>query len=476
MRRPTRGARSSSTRRSDVAHPLRITGTATAFLFLAFAAVLVLSFSVSTAQSKDTAYLLDLGGPIGPATSDYVHRGMEKVASEPGVLIILRIDTPGGLDNSMRAIIQDILKSPVPVVSFVAPSGARAASAGTYIMYASHAAVMAPGTNLGAATPVQIGAPQTSPSEKDNTKQTPTKKEKTHPTMIDKVTNDAIAYIRSLAQLRGRNADWAEKAVREASSLSAEEALKARVIDFIATDVDDLLAKLNGRDIVVLGSTHHLRTVDLGVQTITPDWRTKLLGIITNPNVAYLLLLAGFYGLILEFSNPGIAAPGVIGAISLLLALYAFQTLPTNYAGLALIFFGIALMIGEAFAPSFGSLGIGGIVAFVIGSIMLLDTDVPGYRVSWALIGSFAVISAAYFIVVMTFVAKSRQRPIVSGPEHMIGDSAEVIDWQGHLGRVRVQGEIWKARASEDLSPGRRVRVVRIEGLTLVVQPDANRR
>jgi len=459
-----------------VAHPLRITGTATAFLFLAFAAVLVLSFSVSTAQSKDTAYLLDLGGPIGPATSDYVHRGMEKVASERGVLIILRIDTPGGLDNSMRAIIQDILKSPVPVVSFVAPSGARAASAGTYIMYASHVAVMAPGTNLGAATPVQISVPQASPLEKDNTKQAPSKKEKAHPTMTDKVMNDAIGYIRSLAQLRGRNADWAEKAVREASSLSAEEALKARVIDLIATDVDDLLAKLGGRDIVVLGSTRHLSTVNLSVRTITPDWRTKLLGIITNPNIAYLLLLAGFYGLILEFSNPGIAAPGVIGAISLLLALYAFQMLPTNYAGLALIFFGIALMMGEAFAPSFGSLGIGGIVAFVIGSIMLLDTDVPGYRVSWALIGSFAVISAAYFIVVMTFVAKSRQRPIVSGPEHMIGDSAEVIDWHGHIGRVRVQGEIWKARATEDLSPGRRVRVVRIEGLTLVVQPDANRR
>jgi membrane-bound serine protease (ClpP class) len=455
-----------------VAHALRITGIATAFL--AFAAGLVLSSSVPKAQEKDAAYLLDLTGPIGPATSDYVHRGIEKVARERGVLVIFRIDTPGGLDDSMRAIIQNILKSPVPVVSFVAPSGARAASAGTYIMYASHVAVMAPGTNLGAATPVQIGVPQSSPLEKDNTKQAPSNKDKAHPTMTDKVMNDAIAYIRSLAQMRGRNADWAEKAVSEAASLSAQEALKARVIDLIASDVDDLLAKLEGRDVVVLGSTRHLRTVDLRVQTIKPDWRMTLLGIITNPNVAYLLLLAGFYGLVLEFSSPGIAAPGVIGAISLLLALYAFHTLPTNYAGLALIFFGIALMIGEAFAPSFGSLGIGGIVAFVIGSVMLLDTDVPSYKMSWALIGSFAVISAAYFIAVMTLVAKSRQRPIVSGPEHMIGDSAEVIDWNGHIGRVRVQGEIWKARATEALIPGRRVQVVRIDGLTLVVQPDAS--
>jgi membrane-bound serine protease (ClpP class) len=457
-----------------VAHTLRVTGIATAFLV--FATVVLMSSGIPQAQQEDAAYLLDVRGPIGPATSDYVHRGMEKVRRERGVLVVLRIDTPGGLDHSMRAIIQDILKSPVPVISFVAPSGARAASAGTYIMYASHVAAMAPGTNLGAATPVQIGVAEPSPLEKDNAKETPKKKEKAHPTMTDKVMNDAIAYIRSLAQMRGRNADWAEKAVHDAASLSAEEALKARVIDLIANDVDDLLAKLRGRDVVVLGSIHHLQTAHLRLREIKPDWRTELLGIITNPNVAYLLLLAGFYGLILEFANPGTAAPGVIGAISLLLALYALQTLPTNYAGLALIVFGIALMIGEALAPTYGSLGIGGVVAFIIGSVMLLDTDVSGYRLSWALIGSVALISAVYFIVLITFIAKARQRPIVSGPEHMIGDSAEVVDWGGESGRVRVQGEIWKARATEPLSPGRRVRVEQIDGLTLVVQPDASRR
>jgi membrane-bound serine protease (ClpP class) len=457
-----------------VAHAPRITGMPSVFFALAIVTAL-LSSPVSDAQEQSAVYLLDLRGPIGPATSDYVHRGLEKVPRDKGALIILQIDTPGGLDTSMRSIIQDILQSPIPVVSFVAPSGARAASAGTYIMYASHVAVMAPGTNLGAATPVQIGVPQPPPLEKENTKQPPGKKEKAHPTMTDKIVNDAVAYIRSLAQLRGRNADWAEKAVREAASLSAEEALKARVIDVIATDVDDLLSKLSGREVVVQGSARRLQTTGVRVQPIDPDWRTELLGIITNPNIAYLLLLAGVFGLIIEFTSPGIAIPGVVGAISLLLALYAFQTLPTNYAGLALMFFGIALMIGEAFAPSFGSLGIGGIIAFVIGSVMLIDTDTPGYKISWALIGSFAVVSAVFIMMMMTLVAKSRRRPVVSGPEHMIGDTGQVIDWDGQTGRVRVQGEIWKARANEAFVAGRRVRVERIEGLTLVVQPDANR-
>jgi membrane-bound serine protease (ClpP class) len=450
---------------------------------LLFAAFALLFASISYAQEGGSIYLLDLRGAIGPASSDYIHRAVEMARRERPALIILRIDTPGGLDTSMRGIIQDILQSPIPVVSFVSPSGARAASAGTYIVYASHVAAMAPGTNLGAATPVQIGGPLPSSSpeggkDKDHVKDNGTKgapETKPHPTMSDKVANDAIAYIRSLAELRGRNVEWAEKAVREAASISAEEALKTRVIDLIASDLDNLRTQLDGRVVVVLGATQKLHASGRQIRTIEPDWRTELLGIITNPNVAYLLLMLGFYGLVLEFTTPGYVAPGVIGAVSLLLALYAFQILPTNFAGLALIFLGMGLMVGEAFAPSFGSLGIGGVIAFVVGSVILLDTDVPGFRLSWMLIGTVALVSATFVAAVMILLLKSRQRPVVSGPEEMIGDIGQVIDWQEHDGTVRVRGEIWRARAMQSLAAGQRVRVDRLDGLTLVVKPELSR-
>ena len=441
---------------------------------------LLLFSALSQAEQAATGYLLELKGPVGPAASDYIHRGIDKAWDKRGKLVVLRIDTPGGLSTSMREIVKDLLQSPLPVVSFVAPSGARAASAGTYIVYASHVAAMAPGTNLGAATPVQIGgglpvpkAPGTKDEEGEAKK---TNGEKRAPTMSDKAVNDAVAYIRSLAQMRGRNADWAEKAVREAASLPAEEALKEGVIDLIAADVDGLLAKLDGREVVVLGQTRRLQTSGLKLQAIEPDWRTRLLGIITNPNIAYILMLIGIYGLILEFYSPGVLVPGVTGAICLLVALYAFQLLPINYAGLALILLGLALMTAEAFAPSFGVLGIGGTVAFVIGSIMLLETDVPGFGISWTLIGSIAAVSAGFFILVMMMLVRSRRRPVVSGPEEMVGSTGEVIDWEGHAGTVRVHGEVWKARAAKALDAGRPVRVDEIDGLTLVVQPEPKRR
>ena len=307
---------------------------------------LLLFSALSQAEQTATGYLLELKGPVGPAASDYIHKGIDKAWAERGKLVILRIDTPGGLSTSMRKIVKDLLQSPLPVVSYVAPSGARAASAGTYIVYASHVAAMAPGTNLGAATPVQIGgglpvpkAPGTKDKEGEAKK---TNGEKRAPTMSDKAVNDAVAYIRSLAQMRGRNAEWAEKAVREAASLPAEEAFKEGVIDLIADDVDGLLAKLDGREVVVLGQTRRLQTSGLKLQAIEPDWRTRLLGIITNPNIAYILMLIGIYGLILEFYSPGVLVPGVIGAICLLVALYAFQLLPINYAGFALIQIGRA--------------------------------------------------------------------------------------------------------------------------------------
>ena len=435
----------------------------------------------SRAQPQDaTVLLLDLKGPVGPATNDYITRGLSKARDRAARLVVLRIDTPGGLDASMRAIIQDILSSPIPVAAFVAPSGARAASAGTYILYASHVSAMAPGTNLGAATPVRIGGSFPSPDddkdEEAQVKKNGSEKARPKPSIEDKIVNDAVAYIRGLALMRGRNVEWAEKAVREAASLPAEEALELNVIDLMADDVADLIAKIDGRKVEVLNKARWLKTAGLTVEAVEPDWRTELLAIITNPSVAYILMMIGMYGLILEFYNPGGLVPGVVGVISLLLALYAFQLLPINYTGFALIVFGIALMMAEAFAPSFGVLGLGGVAALVFGSIMLLDTDVPGFGVSKMLIGSISLVSAGILFLLMTMLMRARRRPVVTGKEELIGSAGHVIDWDVYSGHVRVHGEIWSARGTKALVPGRMVRVQDMEGLTLVVRPDHKER
>ncbi len=298
--------------------------------------------------------------------------------------------------------------------------------------------------------------------------------------MEKKVESDARAYIRGLAQLRGRNVDWAEKAVKDAASLSAEEALRENVIDLIADDVPDLMTELDGREVVVQGETRRLETAGLAVTPVSPDWRTELLSVITNPNVAYILMLVGIYGLLFEFYSPGLVGPGVIGGICLLLALYAFHVLPVDYTGLALIALGVALMAAELFLPSFGILGIGGIAAFVIGSIMLMDTDAPGFAIAWPLIGSIAFVAGGLLMIVLTLLARSRRRAVVTGPEEMIDDIGPVLDWSGNEGRVRVHGEVWRARAGEAvapgniLAPGQEVRVVGIDGLTLEVEPRKN--
>ena len=445
-------------------------------LISAFFTLLINVFAEQAVDESDRrAYLLEIDGIIGPANADYLERALDKAALANAELILLRMDTPGGLDLSMRQIIKKILASPVPVISYVSPGGARAASAGTYILYASHIAAMAPGTNLGAATPVQIMPMPAGDKPESKDEKEADQAEKDPDTLADPMThkmiNDAVAYIKSLAKLRGRNEHWAEQAVRKAASLPAEEALKENVIDIVAKSQTDLFQQLDGRTVNVLGEVVTLMTDGLILEEIAPDWRNKLLEVITNPNIAYILMLVGIYGLIFEFSNPGAIVPGTVGAICLLLALFAFQVLPINYAGLALIILGIALMVAEAFVPSFGILGLGGVTAFVIGSVILIDTDLPGFGIDIGLVIGFALTTAILFILALGLVFKSRRHPVVSGMEEMIGAEGVALDAFDQQGRVRVHSEIWTARSASPVSQGEKVRVQAMKGLTLFVEP-----
>ncbi|ASL47943.1 hypothetical protein bAD24_III11135 [Burkholderia sp. AD24] len=509
----------------------------------------VAPFGAEAAVAPGSVVVIPVDGAIGPASADFIVRSLQRAAGQRAQLAVLQLDTPGGLDTSMRQIIKAILASPVPVATFIAPSGARAASAGTYIVYASHIAAMAPGTNLGAATPIQMGmggaeppagggmpglpgagstsaggASSTSAATNASANALPLD---TQSTELRKQVHDAAAYIRGLAQMRGRNADWAERAVREAVSLSAAEALAQHVVDLNARDLPDLLRQLDGRKITTRGGDVTLDTAHAPIVTLEADWRSRFLAVITDPNVALVLLMIGMYGLFFEFANPGFVLPGVVGAISLLIGLFAMQVLPVNYVGLGLIFLGIAFLIGEAFLPTFGSLGFGGVVAFVIGALMLIDTDVPGYGIPLPMIAAVVVFSVLFVLGVSRLALRARRRPVVTGAEALIGSIGVVLD--GGLlpenptenpaenpadyaagsavgnatasptrsavsaanrtatlpeitpadaplgGWAQVHGERWRVSSAAPVAAGHTVRVIARRGLTLTVVPAEGR-
>ncbi len=446
----------------------------------------------SSTREPAQVWTLSVQGAIGPASSDLIIRSLADAQTASADLFVLILNTPGGLDKAMRDIIQAILASPVPVVTYVAPQGSRAASAGTYILYASHVAAMAPATNLGSATPVAIGGPGAQPQnpapspgdEADDPNAQPDTGDpdkrsspKDRPdqlsTMERKQINDAVAYIRGLADLRARNADWAESAVRDATNIEANEALRLNVIDLVASDMDDLLAQLDGREVTLNGETRRLALQPYALNALEPDWRSQFLAVITDPSVAYILMLIGIYGLILEFYNPGMGFPGILGGICLLLGLYALQMLPVSYVGLGLILLGLALMVAEAFAPSFGVLGLGGAAAFVMGSVLLMDTDLPAFQIAWQVIAAVTLVSVLVLTVVLHLALKARRHRVVTGMEAMVGSTAEALEDFDQIGRVRTQGETWQARSNKPVRRGERVRIIAVDGLTLQVETDS---
>ena len=451
---------------------------------------LALTATSTRAQGAGQAVVVALDDAISPATAAYFEGALDDAIDAGARLLILELDTPGGLDSAMRDIIKRILASPIPVVTYVSPSGSRAASAGTYILYASHVAAMAPATNLGAATPIPVGgspggaptqpgAEQPEPASDDESAgdaQPASQPDEVAPADTAsrrKAVNDAVAYIRGLAERRGRNADWAERAVREGVSLSADAALADNVIDLVAASIPELLAAIDGRTVELATGSVTLATEGLTLQRVEPDWRVELLSIITNPTVAYILMMIGIYGLLLEGYSPGAIVPGVVGSIALLLALFAFQALPINYAGLALMALGLALMVAEAFAPSFGALGLGGLAAFVFGSIMLMDTDVPGYGVNLGVIGGIATVGCAGMVLSAWMFARSRRAPISTASEALAGECgvADTPLAAGEAGWSVVAGETWKIRPTAPLEAGERFRVIDREGLELQVEP-----
>ncbi len=450
--------------------------TLTTLLFGLLAALGATPEPERAAGTDGQVWLVELDGPLGPATADLILRSIEDAEEAGGRALVIRMDTPGGLDKSMRAVVKGILAAEVPVITYVAPDGARAASAGTYIAFASHIAAMAPATNIGSSTPVSMGAPPPTPGgapeeapEGDGDDAPARRPEQSADAMTRKVINDAVAYLQSLAELRGRNVEWAEETVRYGANLRASEALEKNVIDHIAPDLPTLLSRIDGTSVTVGSRTVTLDVANAGVRRVETDWRHDLLAVITDPTIAYGLLIFGIYGLILEFYSPGMVFPAVIGVICLLLGAYGLQMLPINYAGLALILVGIALMVAEVFTPTLGIMGFAGAVAFVLGSLMLMDTEAPGYQVPLLVVGAFAAVTAGLTLFAIGAAVRARQQKQVAGEEGMIGRTAEAMEDFSETGWVWAFGERWKASTDAPVKKGQKVRITSIEGLTLIV-------
>jgi membrane-bound serine protease (ClpP class) len=422
----------------------------------------------SAADGSGEVWVVDLDGALGPATGDLLIRSIDAAAAASAKAIIIRMDTPGGLDKAMRDVIQKILSAEIPVVTFVSPDGARAASAGTYIATASHIAAMAPATNIGSSTPVTIGAPTPAmPGAEDSEREAAAPQD----AMMRKIVNDAVAYLQSLAELRGRNIEWAETTVRDGANLRASEALANNVIDLISADLDSLMQDIDGIEVEISGRVVVLETADAALHFVETDWRHDLLKVVTDPTIAYGLLIFGIYGLILEFYNPGMVAPAVVGIVCLLLGAYGLQMLPINYAGLALIIVGIVMMVMELFTPTMGILGIAGIAAFVFGSVILMDTQAPGFTLPLAVIGAFTVSTAALVMLAIGAAISARGRSVRTGREAMVGAPAQALEEFQESGHVRAFGEIWQARSNVPVASGEHLEVIAIDELTLVVKP-----
>jgi len=459
---------------SGVGLPRHMLALAWAALFAAFLLLGSPGLAQRPPPARPPVIVLNIDDAIGPATTEYVRDGLQTAKVRGSPLVVLLMDTPGGLDSATRNIVSAILASPAPVATYVSPAGARAASAGTYILYASHLAAMAPGTHMGAATPVMIGGGSSPLPGGGGQPEEPEKSKAAQPpdAMTAKVVNDAAAYIASLAALQGRNAAWAERAVREAATLTSEQALAQRVIELRPADLSALLAQADGRTVRLHGEKHVLATAGAPVEVLEVSWRTRALGIITNPNIAYLLLLIGVYGLLFEFMSPGAVAPGIVGAVALITALFALDLLPVNYAGLAFLLLGIGLMAAEAFNPSVGAFGIGGVVAFALGSLLLFKGPTPEFRLSPGVILVAVGLSLAYFVLALGTALRARRRAVAIGPTTLPGAAGRVVSWSGDSGLVRLQGEDWQARSSGPLAPGQSVRDAGRDGLALIVEPE----